>query len=254
MKPQFQKTKPLAFKLFRELGCSSLEAWVEAINKCKRITHMPVDAIQQIVSQARTFSALTSGVERTFAKKLRYLDEHKSSASASFESCMLKIVCDRVKSEEARVIEHAREVWAEVYGEVRASPKSERADKGVKQKAKKQVGEQMGEAEWLNKRKRAINQAVAKHKIKHSTTKKRRAKGKSMGLDSSSSSSSSSASSSDSSINLTEKQKKEIDFQHQKIKKRKLECHMQGALLAHESEENTADFKELSDRQENTTG
>ena len=119
LESQFQKVRPIALQYFKDLGCTSLEAWVTAYNRCAQVRHMQRDALKAVLVQAVTFSASTSGVERNFAKKCRLLSAHHRGLSENSERDLLKVVVDRVASEEAEVIARAREVWAELYGEVR---------------------------------------------------------------------------------------------------------------------------------------
>lgn len=119
LESQFQKVRPIAKQFFKDVGCTSLEAWVRAYNRCAQVRHIQRDALKAVLVQAVTFSASTSGVERNFATKCRTLSERQRGLSENSERDLLKVVVDRVASEEAEVIARAREVWAELYGEVR---------------------------------------------------------------------------------------------------------------------------------------
>ena len=155
-----------------------------------------------ILIAQRTFVASTSGVEQGFAKALQAVSPQQRHLKAELERDLVKIVVDRRAEEETHVLQNAREVWAALYGKPRASPSAPRSHKGMTSPCTAKVGTEVG---FLRDRRTAVGHALAALP---------------------------SADGHDGTLAvLTDKQQHEVDFQRQKLEKRKFEAFADGLLI-----------------------
>ena len=165
--------RPVAQKIFKATGCSTLEAWQKAVARVSERTDQAKKylASKQLLKALVRFSVYggsTSGVEQNFAAKLRVLS-HREDMTGQRDTCLMKVALERRPEEESHVIGVAQEIWAEHFGHARESPKEARLDKdrkvldvdgpsGSTEKSK----HNSSEAAFLRARRGAVKEGVAK--------------------------------------------------------------------------------------------
>ena len=131
------------------------------------------------------------------------ISSQQLSATEGLEEYLTKLAVGYAHNEDKAILRLAQEVWRDEFGSARKSPAEPRFDLGCK-RGSKQPG---SETQWLQRRRESIIEGAA-----------------------SSGASSLDALSLDA-IVLSEKQKEEIDFNNQKLLKKKAAAFSSGSLL-----------------------
>ena len=156
---QFYDHLPIASEMAKQHNLDPSSAWLQAVHRTQtsrlRDAH-PITALGQVLVHKAAFTVSTSGIEQGFAKTMWCFNIYQKSSLPESERDICKIVLDRHPKEEDRVLRHAQQVWAQLYGEARASPKQPRLDKGRKKETS--FGKST-EASWLRRRRQAVKLA-----------------------------------------------------------------------------------------------
>jgi hypothetical protein len=150
----------------------------------------------------RTFIASTSGVEQGFAKALQAVSPQQRHLRASLERDLIKIVVDRNAEEEPVVVKNAQMVWRSKHGTPRASATSPRCHKGMPQESPHRTSTEVG---FLQTRRDSVSHALAA--LSDGPDGPRHA------------------------VDLSQRQATEVEFQKNKLEKRKIEAFEEGTLL-----------------------
>ena len=214
--------RPLAAQRLSS-GCpSSGVAWQSAVMQSQRRAEQraryPCDALLPVLIAQRTFTASTSGVEQGFAQALHAVGPRQLHASAAFERDLVKVVVDRVPTDEDAVLKNARLVWARVYGAPRLGRSAPRCDKGA-QRAPRLGGH--SEVGFLRARRSAVRGAA----MIPTSPDGAAAVGSPLPL-------------------LLGGQLAELKFQEDKLLRRKFEAYEAGLLTSHEVSD---DFRQQAD-------
>ena len=152
----------------------------------------PVDALQIVLFAFATDGGSSSGVEQGFSKTMATISSQQLKASEGLEEDLTKLVVDYAHIEDKAILRLAQEVWRDEFGSARKSPAEPRFDMGCPRA--KQPG---SETQWLQRRRESIIEGAA-----------------------SSGASSLDALSLDA-IVVSEKQEEEIEFNKQKLLKKR---------------------------------
>ena len=205
---QYQCFRPLAVERMRAGCASSGVAWQQAVMQTQRRhaqrERHPCDALLPVLIAQRTFIASTSGVEQGFAKALQAVSPQQRKLSAAMEQDLVKIVVDRSPDEEPAVLQNAQKVWEALHGKPRASPVAPRCHKGMTSPHTAKTGTEVG---FLRARRTSVGKALA-------------------ALNDGPEGPSPAA--------LTDKQEKEVEFQRDKLEKRKFDAFAAGLLIDNE--------------------
>ena len=163
----------------------------------------PVDALQIVLFAFATDGGSSSGVEQGFSKTMATISSQQLSASEGLEEDLTKLIVDYAHIEDKTILRFAQEVWRDEFGSARKSPAEPRFDLGCK-RGSKQPG---SETQWLQRRRESIIEGAA-----------------------SSGASSLDALSLDA-IVVSEKQEEDIEFNKQKLLKKKRPPHSAAGLF-----------------------
>ena len=136
---QFLDHQPIAMHEAQATRCTALAAWMAAVQRTSaaqastRRRH-PSDLLRAVLIRHSAWNgATTSGVEQLFSKAQQYLTPARNHLSEENEWAELKVMSDyqaQDSSSKDKILNTAREVWAERYGAPRASAQN-RLDTGV---------------------------------------------------------------------------------------------------------------------------
>lgn len=120
--------RPHAMYLVKQRDCTAMEAWGEVLRKLSdrrmRKTH-PSEALSAVAYRYLAFSGCTtSGVEQNFSVLQRIFPKERNGLSSRLEAGELRLHVDITESEFPSVVDAARKIWGETYGESRRSPLS----------------------------------------------------------------------------------------------------------------------------------
>ena len=126
---QLADLRPTAMRIFQEKGCSTREAWRDAVQSSQRNKSMqrrhPVDELCAVTMRFVCWSASTSGCESTFSRQKRALGDLGFCRDTSYLNDQLQIMesasSTKSTSEDEALILLAIQEWREVYGPARAS-------------------------------------------------------------------------------------------------------------------------------------
>ena len=222
---QFEYLRPVALALWKERGVTAAEAWSLALQRMLQSRELrkrhPMDDLRKIIIEWRTYLATTPGVEQGFAKTRWGIRRQQMAASETMENVVCKLLLDFRPTEEGAVVEGARRIWADTYGEARQSPRLPRVHKG---KPIKRAGR--SEASWLRDRRAAVKRAATQPPDFDGLVQRLQAEG------------------------LPNTVEKEISFQRTKRQKRQSDSFHRGHLLDHEITECTR--QAAAEREEKT--
>ena len=155
LEKQINDLRPAARNHFVSSGCGTFEAWAHAVKKVKkhhqtRQRH-PVDALQIVLFAFATDGGSSSGVEQGFSKTMAAISSQQLKASEELEEDLTKLVVDYAHIGDKAILRLAQEVWRDEFGSARKSPAEPRFDVGCPRA--KQPG---SESQWLKRRRDSI--------------------------------------------------------------------------------------------------
>ncbi len=178
--------------------------------------------MQIVLFAFATDGASSSGVEQGFGKTMATISSQQLSASEGLDEDLTKLVVDYAHIEDKAILRLAQEVWRDEFGSARKSPAEPRFDLGCK-RGSKQPG---SETQWLQRRRESIIEGAA-----------------------SSGASSLDALSLDATV-VSEKQQEEIEFNKQKLLKKKAAAFSSGSLWPNEADDTVKAAVEDSKKKE----
>jgi hypothetical protein len=194
-------------------GTTLREAWRQAVlrtqNRASLRDRHPVDALRPVLLRYLVYIASTTAIEHGFAKRLRTLNVQQF-CSEEVERNLVKVIMDQELVKHRDTIVLAQKIWAGSYAAPRKVNTPHRLDKGVPQHSRRLT--KRSEAGWQRKR---------RLEVKHGQH------GSPQGVQA--------AVSTDGA--WCDALQKEVDFQEDKLKKRKLEAYRDGLLLEEEVDE-----------------
>ena len=152
--------KPIAANICDQNGCTNKEAWRLCLSKTQTKAstraRYPAAALRPALIAYGNFGASSSGVEQGFSKVNRMISKQQlGSCRSILEKHLTKIILDRRPDETEQVVQHARQVWMNTYGEHRTGPVAGRMDKGIKRKQTDSTTPQ-SEIGWLRRRRKQV--------------------------------------------------------------------------------------------------
>jgi hypothetical protein len=142
------------------------DAWLTAVTGVGR-HHMtsrahPTNVLMKALMTWRVVGISSSGVEQSFSKNCFTFGDHRQSAHSGTEEMHIKLSLDLARHDEATLIKKARRVWAFCYGLPRTPERSRRVDKGLKRKlSHDSSGDPTSEIGFLRKRRQVTQEALA---------------------------------------------------------------------------------------------
>ena len=166
LRTQLEDLQPLARRRYDESRNPFLQCWVDTIRRVesRSSTSMmhPTDAIRQIVYRYAVFKPCTSRLEQDFSVLKEAFGERRLNALDHTEDDCAKVILDysEVRAEHDAIVEGARAVWAEHYGQCRKSDSAhDKLDKG---RAKITDGGRMTKDEFTKRRRREGAELVSR--------------------------------------------------------------------------------------------
>jgi hypothetical protein len=158
LEAQFDSYVGIAGNICRSKGCSSREAWREALTLKggTSAASNPRDALMVVVQRFCGWSCSTSGVEQHFSKAERAFRRRTTMSERSEADAMRFLDPQAIEpKDQAAYVRRCRELWLEYFGATRHRG-ANRRDKGVAKPSK--TG---SEAAWLRKRRQDVSAAIA---------------------------------------------------------------------------------------------
>ena len=229
-KEQMQRLKPAARQYSSERECTTMEAWVCALRAVS--SHLATsrkyqrDDFASLVREGLVHGGATSAVEQGFSKIQWGLSSRQQGAHSLTKRDLRKILLEDPEHDKD-AISLAQEVWSRHYGMPRAPPKHKRIHAGLPQpRALK--------SEICFLRKRRVDAAAAA-----SAGKRRRADDADGDPES-----------------WSRLHDKEMEFNHDKLQKKKFEANLNGQLVAGDVDEqfqvSCREFKDARDKLDKT--
>ena len=157
---QFGKLRPVALSFFRTGEFTVVGAWKECVAKTggrNRIAYPIDDLLPPLVGFA-TWKISSSGVEQTFSIR-NWIMNPRRNLCADYELNELTVVTHNQPKELPKILELAREVWENCFGEVRTATKGRL--RGWKRKAPlKAAGDVQTRNEFVKRRREETSAAV----------------------------------------------------------------------------------------------
>jgi len=155
--------KKLATTIYRTSSSSTFEAWAKALQQRRR-SHLvlkahPQRAVAKVVMRLPLYAPTSSGVEQSHSRIALVITNNRRHMHEFSEIVALKLMLDRRAEEEQEIVQRARELYRELYGEAR-SQRQARSDKGLQKDSKATATGT--EKAWLDARRKSIDEAAAK--------------------------------------------------------------------------------------------
>lgn len=162
---QWLRLRHVAQQSFAMHSCNK-SAWQVAIQKAQRHHstkhNWTIDALVEVALRFVGWTAATSGVEQNFSKAMRSIGPQRMSMTEENEETAVRFaVYKPERSEMDDVIARARKIWTESYGAPRNPNKEPRLDKGAHHRQRNATDKEIGETDWLKRRRIAAREAGA---------------------------------------------------------------------------------------------
>lgn len=207
---QFNHFEPIAAKNMQRMKCTNFEAWRDAV-LARRSTNIlrakyPSDALLRALARYGTWTASSSDVERGFAQSSRLKGGSSEDLHVDKEELLMVLRSDKLEGDALqKLLAGAAKLWFRSYGRVRQAPKRERIHVGLPQPKRRREGE----ASYLRDRDSIVTSLTGEVGRVLPTT--------CVG-----------------DVDLTEKQRAEVAFNNEKVKKSQVEALLSGYLAASE--------------------
>ena len=170
LQAEYQDVAPRACVIKKVEGMTNQKAWHAAVDRLNqhhstRKSH-PTQVLQNALQLYILYGASTSGVEQNFSTGKWAINERQGRFDGDTESMFLKLAIDLQQNSINVVIEVARRIWLRCYNAPRFVRLRSRIDKGLSRPAKRKLTAQEAAGEesertFLKKRRLASREAAA---------------------------------------------------------------------------------------------